>query len=136
MKNSYLPSNLKYLIKSRGLLVEDFANIMGWKRQTVSSYNSGAITPPLDKAARIAKYFGVLLHDLVHTDLTKEKASITDNPRQANPEILDMLKRYERLLQELEQDKSVTEDDYRRLWETVREHAPELAKRIEGEFKH
>lgn len=132
----HLANNLIYLMAVHKVSGKQLADKLGLKPTAITSYRKGTV-PPLDKASSIAGFFQVTLDDFINKDLSKEGINnTTDNPRQADPEMLDMLKRYERLLQELEQDKSVTEDDYRRLWETVREHAPELAKRIEGEFKH
>lgn len=130
-----LAENLIYLMAVHNVSGKELADKVGMKATAISSYRSGTL-PPLDKASKIARFFNVSLEDLVNKNLKEEGIDYKmDNSKLADTELLDMLKRYERLLQELEQDKSVTEDDYNKLWQTVRRHAPKLAKQIEDELK-
>lgn len=137
MAKSFLSTNLKYLLGLHSLTQTELSIKLGWGKSTISNYVNDKAKPSPDKLVVLSNYFKITVDDLIKRNLKVQGVTKTDNPQQGiNDDLVKALARYERLLNELEQMKSVTEEDYERLWETVRQEAPELAKRIEEELRN
>lgn len=61
-----LAENIQRLRKRTKLSQEDLAEITGTSRQTVSKWENGESIPDIIACDKMAEYFDVSLHDLVH----------------------------------------------------------------------
>lgn len=57
--NAPFPSNLRAILKEKGITITALSNALGISRQAVSQYADGTGQPNADKLTRIADFFGV-----------------------------------------------------------------------------
>ena len=129
----YIANNIKYLRRSQGMTQRDLARQLNKHTVSVSDYEMSKSTPPIDVALQLCDIFGVDLDTLVTRDLAMEEVTPLEvKDRTANYNTKSSitekyLKQQYNLLQRLcnLQDKRLAE-----LEREIREHAPELAKRL------
>lgn len=68
---SFLPSNLRFLRKSKGLTQDQFAKKIGIKRSMIGSYEEGRAEPKLSTLQHIAGFFSKSVDELLEYDLEK-----------------------------------------------------------------
>lgn len=68
---SSLSENIKFLRKRNKLNQTELANLLNKKTSTISSYEKGETTPPIDVIIDIANVFGVHFSDLITLDFSK-----------------------------------------------------------------
>ena len=73
---------LKQMREKKAVSQKEVAEAIGVKAQTISGYESGRTKPPLDLAAKLAKYFGASLDWL---------CGIEDNGTLTNRKVLEMI---------------------------------------------
>ncbi|RZM20617.1 MAG: helix-turn-helix domain-containing protein [Pedobacter sp.] len=71
----FLGSNLKYLRKERGLILDDMLQSLDIKRSTFNTYETGKAEPSLTVLSKIASFFGLGLDELVSQDLSNKAGS-------------------------------------------------------------
>lgn len=71
MKN--IQANIKHLRSLKGFSQERFAEVLGWSRSMVGSYEEGRSEPPIDRLIDLSDYFKLPIDILVKNDLTKAK---------------------------------------------------------------
>jgi len=81
IKLNYLSKNIRFLRKSKQMSQEDVAELLHLQKSSISGYEKG-INPKLDKLIQIADIFGVIVDDLLRTDL--EKISKKDRLKTGN----------------------------------------------------
>jgi len=81
IKLNYLSKNIRFLRKSKQMSQEDVAELLHLQKSSISGYEKG-INPKLDKLIQIADIFGVIVDDLLRTDL--EKTSKNDRLQTGN----------------------------------------------------
>lgn len=64
--------NLIELRKYHDYSQEEFANMLGVSRQTLSKYETGESLPDIEKCKRMADVFGVSMDDLISFDKNEE----------------------------------------------------------------
>ena len=64
--------NLIELRKYHDYSQEEFANMIGVSRQTLSKYETGESLPDIEKCKRMADVFGVSMDDLISFDKNEE----------------------------------------------------------------
>lgn len=64
-----LPQNIRFLRKRLNLSQTAFAESVDMNRGNIASYEKGSAEPNTTKLLRIARFFGVSLHDLLENDL-------------------------------------------------------------------
>lgn len=69
--------NIKTLRKLRGVTQQKLADAIGVNRLTISAYEKGRATPPLEKLIALKKYFVITLDILC---LSEMKLQITAQP--------------------------------------------------------
>ncbi len=74
---SYLASNIKYLRKKKGLTQSAFADKIGINRSVVGAYEEKRADPRVQTLINICHYFEVSTDDLLHKDLSKDRAKIS-----------------------------------------------------------
>ena len=77
-----ISDRLKSLREKKKLSQNDLALSLGIKRHTISAYETGSITPPIDKLIIISNYYNVSLDYL---------CGVSDNPIINNSKIDDSL---------------------------------------------
>ena len=70
--------NLRRLIEKRQCMQADIARYTGCSEQTVSAWLKGRGYPRADTMAKIAKYFGVPVFELVCEDNSEEERLLRD----------------------------------------------------------
>lgn len=65
----YLAQNLKYLREQKGFTQQEFAEVLGVKQRTISSWEYQSRTPDLETIVKLAEYFCVSLDDLILRDM-------------------------------------------------------------------
>ena len=63
-----LSDNLIYLRSIKGLTQEQVAEAVGISRQSYSKWEQGDTVPDVDKCDRLAKFYGVTIDSLIHSD--------------------------------------------------------------------
>lgn len=77
-------SNLKKYMKALGKSRTDICNDLGYSYFTVSDWVNGKKYPRMDKIEKLAKYFGILISDLIeekseeHREMQKNNDIIVD----------------------------------------------------------
>ena len=121
----HLASNLKYLRKRAGLNQTQLGQRLGKTPVTVGDYEREKVLPPLNILLTYCDIFDVDIYSLIHRDLAREGSvdpahdPFTENERLSTR--VDELQRFNRLLERRVAD----------LEREIREHAPELARRLE-----
>lgn len=118
----HIATNIKYLRKRVGLTQGELAQRIDKTQATIGDYEKGKSTPPVDILLQFCDIFSIDLNRLVNIDLVKESYT---GPSPA-PEPADLAERYELLRRMANlQDQRLAE-----LEREIREHAPELARRL------
>ncbi len=65
-----MESEVRRLRTAKGLSQGELADALGVSRQTVNALETGRYDPSLLLAARIARYFGLLIEEVFHVDPT------------------------------------------------------------------
>lgn len=63
-------ANIKKIRQTKGLSQQAFADLLGISRGNVSSYEENRAEPKIDTIINIAKYFSIMLEDLLQKDLS------------------------------------------------------------------
>lgn len=72
----YLPNNIRFLRKSKGLSQDDLADFLGYKSfTTIQKWESGIAEPSILVLHKMADYFGIDINSLVYEDLEAADAS-------------------------------------------------------------
>lgn len=66
-----LRSNVRHLRKEHGYTLQEFANILGMSKASISSFESGYSGVSLETLIKIKTLFKVSIDDLLFKDLTK-----------------------------------------------------------------
>ena len=72
--------NLLYLRNLRGLSQEQVAEAVGISRQSYSKWEQGDTFPDIDKCDKLAKFYGVTIDSLIHSDEKIGKTKIAPAP--------------------------------------------------------
>ncbi len=75
---NYLPKNLGYLRRKKGLRQQEMQLPLGFTRSTWSNYENGKTNPSVNDLILISKFFGITLDELIGHDL-EANAPATDN---------------------------------------------------------
>ena len=123
----YIHTNIRLLRKSSGLTQEELARCLKKHTVSISDYEKGKSTPPIDVALQLCEIFGVDLNQLVTQNLEEDilrKNMVVNEKKNAYANYLheqyETLKRLATL-----QDQRVKE-----LEREIQEHAPALARRL------
>lgn len=121
----HIATNIRYLRKQAGLTQEELSKKIEKTSITISDYEKGKSTPPIEVATKFCEIFNVDLNQLVTKNIEKEnwlKERALSSPEAGVADIneLETLRRInllqEQRLAELERE--------------IRERAPELARRL------
>jgi len=126
----HLSNNIKTLRKRKGLTQEDLSKVLDKTKATISDYEKGKSTPPLEVALQLCDIFNVDLNSLVNRDLEKEAPTGSKAP--SSPPI-DYRAQYEVLKKQvrtLERVNHLQEQRLADLERMIRKHAPGLAREI------
>jgi len=126
----HLSNNIKTLRKRKGLTQEDLSKVLDKTKATISDYEKGKSTPPLEVALQLCDIFNVDLNSLVNRDLEKEAPAGSKAP--SSPPI-DYRAQYEALKKQvrtLERVNHLQEQRLADLERMIRKHAPGLAREI------
>lgn len=127
----YLASNVKYLRTKLGLTQSELAKELEKTSAAISDYEKGKSFPPLEVAMRITQFFKVKIDDLVSKDLRREDMLTMEgitpytktNYQYQYDQAVKQLHLQERLNQLMEHRLTELERE-------IKEHAPELGKRL------
>ena len=72
--------NLLYLRNIKGLSLEQVAEAVGISRQSYSKWEQGDTFPDIDKCDKLAKFYGVTIDSLIHSDEKIGKKKIAPAP--------------------------------------------------------
>ena len=72
--------NLLYLRNIKGLSQEQVAEAVGISRQSYSKWEQGDTFPDIDKCDKLAKFYGVTIDSLIHSDEKIGKTKISPAP--------------------------------------------------------
>lgn len=72
--------NLMYLRNIKGLSQEQVAEVIGISRQSYSKWEQGETFPDIDKCDKLAKFYGVTIDSLVHSDDKVGKTKVAPAP--------------------------------------------------------
>ena len=72
--------NLLYLRNIKGLSQEQVAEAIGISRQSYSKWEQGDTFPDIDKCDKLAKFYGVTIDSLIHSDEKIGKTKIAPAP--------------------------------------------------------
>ena len=72
--------NLLYLRNLKGLSQEQVAEAVGISRQSYSKWEQGDTFPDIDKCDKLAKFYGVTIDSLIHSDEKIGKTKIAPAP--------------------------------------------------------
>lgn len=72
--------NLLYLRNIKGLSQEQVAEAVGISRQSYSKWEQGDTFPDIDKCDKLAKFYGVTIDSLIHSDEKIGKTKIVPAP--------------------------------------------------------
>lgn len=72
--------NLLYLRNLKGLSQEQVAEAVGISRQSYSKWEQGDTFPDIDKCDKLAKFYGVTIDSLIHSDEKIGKTRIAPAP--------------------------------------------------------
>ena len=72
--------NLLYLRNLKGLSQEQIAEAVGISRQSYSKWEQGDTFPDIDKCDKLAKFYGVTIDSLIHSDEKIGKTKIAPAP--------------------------------------------------------
>ena len=72
--------NLLYLRNIKGLSQEQVAEAVGISRQSYSKWEKGDTFPDIDKCDKLAKFYGVTIDSLIHSDEKIGKTKIAPAP--------------------------------------------------------
>ena len=72
--------NLLYLRNIKGLSQEQVAEVVGISRQSYSEWEQGDTFPDIDKCDKLAKFYGVTIDSLIHSDEKIGKTKIAPAP--------------------------------------------------------
>ena len=95
---------------------------------TISDYEKGKSTPPIDVALQLCDIFGVDLNGLVTRDLQKEE--ILKTQPETAPENADYTAYLQEQYETLKRLTTLQDQRVRELEREIREHAPGLARRL------
>ena len=59
-----MKNKIEAIRKEQGILQEEFAEVMGVSRQTISSLENGRYNPSIGLAHKIAKFFGMTIEEV------------------------------------------------------------------------
>lgn len=124
----FIAKNIRFLRRKANMTQTALSEQIGKTSITISDYEKGKSTPPIDVALQLCSIFGVDLNQLVTQNLEKEEIIKTDAPATGeDPAYADYLQEQYETLKRLTtlQDQRVQE-----LEREIREHAPALAKRL------
>lgn len=68
---SFLPSNLKFLRKTKNITQQQLADILEVKRPVIGAYEEARAEPKLDTLQKISAFFDVSLEKLIYTAITQ-----------------------------------------------------------------
>ncbi|MEM1328576.1 MAG: helix-turn-helix transcriptional regulator [Bacteroidota bacterium] len=85
----YLPQNIRFLRKQRGLSQGELAEKVGLNRGNIASYEKGVAEPKLSNLVKLAHLFRVSLCDITESDLQQSPERIVNGS--ADSEIIDAL---------------------------------------------
>lgn len=74
-----LSENIRLLRKAASLTQDQFADIIGVKRTSVTNYEKGLSKPELDTLVKLCDYFNVNMNDIVRGSITDEKGNLKGN---------------------------------------------------------
>ena len=72
--------NLLYLRNIKGLSQEQVAEAVGISRQSYSKWEQGDTFPDIDKCDKLAKFYGVTIDSLIHSDEKIGKTKVAPAP--------------------------------------------------------
>ena len=72
--------NLLYLRNIKGLSQEQIAEAVGISRQSYSKWEQGDTFPDIDKCDKLAKFYGVTIDSLIHSNKKIGKTKIAPAP--------------------------------------------------------
>lgn len=72
--------NLLYLRNIKGLSQEQVSEAVGISRQSYSKWEKGDTFPDIDKCDKLAKFYGVTIDSLIHSDEKIGKTKIAPAP--------------------------------------------------------
>jgi transcriptional regulator with XRE-family HTH domain len=112
--------NIKYLVERENIGQDQFGEMFDLKRGTIGSYISRKAIPKLETMQKISAKYGILIDDIVSTDLSKGEGDVlkSDNVRVTSsnlPEselilsLRDQLKDKERIIAGLERERELME---------------------------
>lgn len=116
MREVYIKQNIKHLRKEKKLTQEALGELIGVKKAAVSTYEIGRNYPSVEALLKLVELFEVNLEDIFYKNLSKEEKS-------------DMV----------EEPPGIYQDEFTRLMmarikeleREIKEHAPDLASRLE-----
>lgn len=126
----HLSNNIKTLRKRRGLTQEDLSKVLDKTKATVSDYEKGKSTPPLEVALQLCDIFNVDLNSLVTRDLQKEGPAELKAPSSLPTDYRAQYEVLKKQLRSLERVNQLQEQRIMDLERMIRKYAPELAKEI------
>ncbi len=129
----HIASNIRFLRNKRGLTQADLARELSKTSAAISDYEKGKSTPPLEVISKISQFFRTDISDLVNKDLRKidllnEEGGLLNEKETEYLSSSDGIHRELQLLRILNQR---NEQRIKELEREIREHAPELARRLE-----
>ncbi len=127
----FIASNIKYLRAQKGLTQSQLAKKLEKTSAAVSDYEKGKSIPPLDVVYRMCEFFEVNIDHLVRTDLQKEDILSKEGLSNSSPSKLKSdYKKLQQDLQTLQRLARLQDQRLAELEREIREHAPELARRL------
>jgi transcriptional regulator with XRE-family HTH domain len=124
----HISSNIRHLRKSSGLTQEELAKRLNKHTVSISDYEKGKSTPPIDVALQLCDIFGVDLNGLVTRDLQKEE--ILKTQPETAPENADYTAYLQEQYETLKRLTTLQDQRVQELEREIREHAPGLARRL------
>lgn len=126
-----IAENIKHLRTSKGWKQSELAEQLGKTNTAISDYEKGKAQPPLDVVQQLSQIFNVSVDDLINKDL--RRADLLQAEGIAVDTESSYRARYEDLKKRLSVQEQLTELQGQRLKDLereIREHAPELARRL------
>ena len=115
MKNTiYLSSNIRHLRTKQSLTLEELGALIRKSKETINGYEKGRSFPAFEGLLVIADYFNVGLDEFVYEDLTKTSNRVEDPAGIYQDDVSRLMMGR---IKELERE--------------IKEHAPDLANRLE-----
>jgi transcriptional regulator with XRE-family HTH domain len=79
-------NNLRTLRKSKKLTLQSLGKALNISKSTLSDYETGRTSPPIDVCKKIVNFFGTTIDKLEISDISENINKITQTPSNENPE--------------------------------------------------